>query len=448
VFWVAVVVYGLSIGVSAVTRAEIPRKILVPELRYDSPMQIGGAKDTQAEYGSSEFREFRALGWGTVVKDLDPYADYRHVRAYPPFFGIAFFPFSVFWRWPGVGSGLFFLVGYLGGLLAAWVLAVWWQPQGQKVKFGLFALNWILLAPFIGSVLARCETDMLVITPVAVALMFFAQGRRRFTAGALLGFAASFKVLPALFGVYLLCQRRWRCLSGMVAGGLVCTVLMSAVVWGPSGAFEKHMSWYRHIIAPYRTEGARGFIGRPYRSTNQSLTAAIHRFLTPIRAGKDDDTRMVNVLNLSPEQADRIASVLCGAVGLGLVALWVICRRKEETAAVRAAAFATVPLGILLLSGVSLTTHHVNLVVPCGVIIACAVGLRDEAGQRWLWAALAAMGLCFLGASRTILLLSPFLAGTVLLLVAVGVIVIQDRLGASAAASGSDGALQQTSALP
>ena len=426
-FWAAVITLGTAFGILTVLRAEVPRQRVVPQPQYSSPVQMGEKSDTQADYRSSEFREFRAIAWGAVVEDLDPYTDLGHVRAYPPFFAIAFFPFALLWRCRGAGSALFFLVSYGGGLLAAWCLARWWQRKEETPRFGLFAVTWLILAPFLLAVIVRCESDMLVLVPMAVALLWTARGQRTFGAGVLLGFAASFKVLPGLFGVFLLAQRRWRPLAGMMAGGLVCTVLLPVLIWGPHGALQRHRSWYNHVVAPYHKEGAAGVIGpRVYRSTNQSLTAAVYRFLTPIQAGKGDDLRQVNLARLSPQAAGRIASALRAVIGVGLLIFWIFCLRKDESPALRAALFATVPLGTLLLSEVSIGTHHVVLVVPCAVILARAVGLADGAAQRRRWAVAAALGLCLVGALPTIHLLSPMLFTTLLLLAATGAIALDD----------------------
>jgi hypothetical protein len=204
---------------------------------------------------------------------------------------------------------------------------------------------------------------------------------------------------------------------------------------GPSRAWQMHVSWYERVVAPYHTAGAQSFIGNPYRSTNQSLTAAVYRFLTPVQAGKSDDTRHVNVVSLSAQTAGRITLALRAPIAFGLLALWLFCRRRDESAAEFAAVFVTVPLGILLLSEISLGTHHVNLIIPCAVILVRAACLRDERAQRLLWAVAAALLVCIIGAQRTVHLLSPFLLTTLLLLYATAALALSDfRIRRAAAA--------------
>ena len=424
-FWVFFGITAIVIGQQTVSRAEIPEEVHVDELHYETPMEIDTDEDHQAEWRSSEFGGFRKLSWGAVVEGIDQYTE-LHKRAYPPFFAIAFFPFALLWRCRGAGSALFFLIGWGSSLLTAGCLSRWWQRREDKLHFGFFALLWLAMSPFVAAILLRCETDMIVILPISAALLFLARSRHRYVAGALLGFAASFKVLPALFGIYLVAQRRWRALTGMVLAGVVCTVILPTLVWGPTGAWERHLSWYENVIAPYGSTGASEVIGRPYRSTNQSLAAAVHRFTTDIRAGKSGDYRQVNVLDLSPQQAGRIVTVLHGLIGLCLLFLWYFARQDSEPPAVFATVYATVPLGILLLSEVSLTGHHIALFVPVAVIGARALIKQAPRARWWIWSITLAMLICAIGVEPTVELFSPLLIATLLLLIPTVALAMQD----------------------
>ena len=169
-FWAFAIGVGVLLGAYVVMRAEVPKERFVDELHYRSPVEIDTSDDKQAKYHSSEFHGFARLSWGSIKEGLDQYVD-LHTRGYPPFFAIAFFPFAIFWRIPGVGSALFYLLCYVGGIHAAWCLAAWCRRKGEPTRFGLFALIWLIMLPFTAAILARCETDMLVVWPLAVALM-------------------------------------------------------------------------------------------------------------------------------------------------------------------------------------------------------------------------------------------------------------------------------------
>jgi hypothetical protein len=423
VFWTAVAAAFLGVGVDAVIRAELPKKKFVTRLNYISPTEIAEDRDWQAQWRSSEFRGFRIIAWGELMEGIDPYR-LEHVRAYPPFFGIAFFPFAVLWTIPFAGSALFFAVSFLFALAAAWCCGAW-ANEGQP-RFGVFALTFILLAPLALDVMARCESDMLVLFPIAAAFYWLARGEKKFRAGALLGFAAAFKVLPGLFGLYLLFTRQWRALGGMIFAGLVCTAVLPVLVFGPQRAWRLHVSWYERVVAPYQSGLTTRFIGDPYRPSNQSLTSAFNRLLRPLPRDASKGERNINLLSFSPGAVSALVKSLQLIVALGLILLWALCGRGRDakSAAVLMAAVAS---GILLLSEVSLTTHHVLLILPLAVILVRMLVLEDQAAARWGWALVVYL-LALLGvAIQPIKPFAPLLPATAALLLACAALALRDR---------------------
>ena len=433
-FWVAVGAAFVVMGILTIWRAEVPRSKLVAELKYSSPIEIGESRDAQAVWHSSEFRAFRIVSWGAVMEGKDPYRDLGNVRAYPPFFGIAFFPFAVFWKIPGAGSALFFVTSFAFALLSARCCSRCLAGDG-KGRFGLFALAFILLAPLALDVMARCESDMLILLPIAAAFLWIVQGRNAFRAGALLGFAASFKVLPGLFGVYLICTRQWRALLGMICAGIVCMGVLPLLVWGPKRTLGLHQSWYEVVVAPYHGGGAGAIIGNAYRPSNQSLTAGLNRLLRPLpikeRGSDDADSgqacdRNVSILSLPKKVVALLVKSLQLLVGVGLVALWAMAGRGRSAKAAAILMAAAAP-GILLLSEVSLTTHHVLLFLPLAAIIARIVELDDSVAKRWEWVIwvylLAVLGVAIPFAKSY----TPLLPATAAALWACAAIALRDR---------------------
>lgn len=428
-FWIVVAALFLLFGIVAVKRAEFPKRRYVDELRYDSPMPIGSAADGQAEYHSSEFRGFRRQAWGAVVEGMDPYdPETFHLRAYPPFFNIVFMPFAAPWRVTGLGGALFYILSFGLTLFSAWCLSQWGRTEGQG-HFGLFALIFVLLVPMAMNVIARCETDLLVLAPVAAALMLLAGGRKSFWAGCLLGFAAAFKVLPALFGVYLLCRRKWSAAFGMIAAGLFCTVLLPVIVFGPKRAVDLHISWYRNVVAPYHSSGAGKVIGSAARPSNQSLAAALERYLRPLPVKLRRGKRLynINIASLSSVTVRRILKGLQALIGLGLVFVWAYCTRKDEKPRTRAVLFGLVAPGILLLSDLSLTTHHVLLLVPLSVMVVRMLEPDDGSSRKWAWVVPLYM-FTLLGISiRRVKMFTPLLPLTLVVLLACVVLALRDR---------------------
>jgi hypothetical protein len=424
IFWTAVTAAFLGLGLNAVIRAELPEKRFVPRLQYASPTQIAEDKDSQAEWRSSEFRGFRTIAWGEMMEGMDPYRDLRHVRAYPPFFGIAFFPFAALWKIPFAGSALFFAVSFSFALAAAWFCSAW--ADDGRAQFGVFALAFLLLAPLALDVMVRCESDMLVLFPVAVSFFWLARGEKKFRAGALLGFAAAFKVLPGLFGVYLLFTRQWRALGGMILAGVVCTVMLPVLLWGPERAWRLHLSWYERVVAPYRSGQTTKFIGDPYRPSNQSLTAAFNRLLRPLPMDTSKGERNINLICLSPMAVSALAKTLQGVVALGLALLWALCGRGRDAKSA-ATLMAAVAPGIMLLSEVSLTSHHVLLILPVAVILTRITVLEDAAAARWGWVLVVYL-LALLGvAIQPVKAYTPLLPAALALLLACAAIAFRDR---------------------
>lgn len=435
-FWVVVAALFLVGGFLAVLRAEFPRKWLVDNPKYASPVDMGESKDSQAEWRSSEFRGFRQIGYGVMLEDRDPYIldtdkGLQHVRAYPPFFAMFFLPFAVLWKVPGLGSGLFYAIGFGLTLLSAWYLSRWArkppepdedEPQRDE-GFGRFALLFLLLVPLALNVMIRCETDMYILFPLALAFYLLVHRRHETLAGALLGIAACIKVLPGLFGVYFIFTRRWRALGGMVAVGVLCMGILPLLIWGPARCGKLYGSWANVVVGPYFDKGATSFVSG-YRISNQSVTSALHRWLDqkPLKAG--ETATGFEAARPTAQTVSRVVKLLQLGTLLVLIVLWVTRGGRGEPATI-AALLATVPCGILILSEVSLTTHHVTLMLPMAAILVRWERFRDDRASRWLW--LLPVWLIALILSGVAKPVAPLLPATILFLIACAALAAEDR---------------------
>ncbi len=349
--------------------------------------------------GSSEFRGFRRIVQVSVVQDRNHYEHIGHVRAYGPFFPIAWAPFGLFplgelpdrenalvgtclWQQVQFGAS----AGVL--LLVMSALTVWsarWVAEAcgvQERRSCLAALTWVLAGGLMFNSIVRCETDMFVVGLAAGGMVLLLERGRPWSGGFLWGIAAAFKLTPALFGVYVLCRRKWAALSGMAVGVAVCCVFMPALVWGPAGAVDRYRSWFRRVLIPYGARGPERFIGRAYRPANQSLTAAAMRYLTPYNVGDRDEERSVNVASLSMDRARQVASFLKAGVLLLLVAPWLLFSRRADREA-ELLLLALVPPGMLLLSDVSVGGHLAIMAVPAGVLASFCLRRADRpVGRR------------------------------------------------------------------
>jgi len=388
----------------------------------------------RAVWGSSEFRGFRQIVQVSLLQDRNHYEAIAHLRAYPPFFAIYWAPFGLFppgapvspasplegvaaWRVAILaGSATLFVLVAVGStfLCARLAVSAAWQHK-EPVPLCAHVLTWMLAAsPMLNSV-ARCESDMIVVMPLAAAMYLMFARKRQFGAGALMGLAAAVKLTPALFGLYLLCQRRWRALAGMACAAILCTVVLPVCVWGPKGAYERHRSWLEKVIIPYARTGPEAFIGRPYRAANQSPTAALHRYLSFYNAGSKDRPRYVNIAFLRPRHVKLITTGVKLMFLSMLVGVWMLSSASKEPRE-QVLAFALVPVGMLLLSDVSLTSHTAIFVIPYGALTALVLARPHwEASHKLSLGVLAAFTLSSLTAVQYLKMLSTTTAAVLVL---------------------------------
>ena len=383
-------------------------------------LSAGGiASVRRALMGSSEYDGFSKISRVAVVEQRDLYENVRHARAYPPFFGVVFAPFSLAGRMPG--AILFSLVNLVALALAPWLCLR--SALARRPRFGEWLLLWLPTAPLMGNVLLRCETDLVILLCVSAALWFLTTRARPAVAGALMGLAAAIKVLPAFLGLWLLTTRQWRALLGMAVAGIVLVVGLCSVVWGPSGNVERHRRWFEVVVTPYGDGGANGFLTRAWRSNNQSLMAAAYRYLAPAEltdAKGDDFVQVARIDEATVRIVARVLTVLlCGV----LVFLWFWVGARGSPLA-RVAGMGSALIGMLEVSEMSGTGHHALLVVPFAAVLGFLLDPARSEGERrwvrrWTWLSVALVFSC---AAPILKGLSFLLFGTLALLVAVALV--------------------------
>jgi hypothetical protein len=336
-------------------------------------------------YGSSEFMGFREIVQVGLVLDRDHYQHIPHVRAYPPFFAIFWSPFGLLpvgslpdknnvmeetsvaeqWQIGLSASALLVLMTAMTFWAVRCIAAACAQDHCWPSCFTV--LLWLLSGGLMLNSIIRCETDMFVLMLVAGAMCLLFVHERGWAGGLLLGVAAVLKLTPGLFGLYLLCRRRWRAVGGMLLAGVICAAMLPAMAWGIEGAVARHRSWVEDVLLPYAQTGPEEFITRVYRRTNQSLTAATVRYLTPYNAASRRHPHYVNVVDLPMKTAQAVATVLKAAVMGALLFAWLAAPR-DCGRELQLALFALVPVGMLLLSDVSVGGHFAIVAVPLGVL--------------------------------------------------------------------------------
>ncbi len=392
--------------------------------------------------GSTEFRAFREIVQVGLVEGKDHYTHIAHVRAYGPPFVILWSPFGLFplGRTPDPDNALTGTTAWqvaqltlsaAAALLLMAAMTVWSArfiasacDRERRWRACLAAGVWFASGGLMFNSIVRCETDMIVVFLVAAAMALMLAEGRDWEGGFCLGVATAFKLTPGLFGVYLLCRRKWGALAGMAVGGVVCAVVLPVLTWGFEGAYERYHSWVTNVMLPLAKEGPEAFIDRPYRRTNQSLTAATVRYLSAYNAGRQSRPHYVNVAGLSVGTARKVATGLKLLVLAALLACWLgvsgSCSHELE-----GALFALAPPGMLLLSDVSVGGHLAILAVPVGVLAAfCLRRQGERAAAAASWGMPAALFVTYLIAVPTLKELS---AGTLGVLAIFGLLLFTVR---------------------
>ncbi|MGI8908068.1 MAG: glycosyltransferase family 87 protein [Candidatus Sumerlaeaceae bacterium] len=175
---------------------------------------------------------------------LNPYV-------YLPFTGLAMSflaPFSF-----SQAAAIWFLLNHLFALVACWLIARELYPDTRLRAFGILLFALAMSSPMARTLTAgQLNLTMLFCATAAFCLLL--RGRDK-TAGAVLGFAACFKLAPALFLLYFAIRRRWSALGVMSGTIAVCLAIsLGAVGWKVHAAFLPvlqqmrygHSSW-EHI---------------------------------------------------------------------------------------------------------------------------------------------------------------------------------------------------------
>jgi hypothetical protein len=232
------------------------------------------------------------------------------------------------------------------------------------------------------------QVNIPVMTLVASGLLLYLKGKRGW-GGALIGFAAALKVLPAALALFFLVRRDWRALGACLATALGLVFLVPALVGGPSWAWAMNREWLDLFYAAL-SQGSQGLqSGGGYVShlKNGSIVATFDR----IFGGAGHKPLF---LSLPQDTIDSLVKVLrLGVVLTSAAATLRIFRPRA--AGVERHVFPLV-VGLLLLCtwliNILLWDHHlIGLVLILPVVAAAALdGTIDPRWRRALWIGLVA----------------------------------------------------------
>lgn len=336
----------------------------------------------------SQYDDFVAFSRDLIYERENVYAKYASsITKYPPFFGFLFAPLvplptpvgASIWFWLNVA------LAYGAARLSA--RAVRESPEDAPLPTTLWAVPLALAAGIVGSNLETAQVNILLLFLLVLALYEFRRGRDLW-AGAWLGLATALKLTPAVFIAYFAYKRAYRTVLGAGLAIVLCWTVIPLTVLGPDNGLAVTRGWVEDLV-PYFARGtiAEGITG--FRDTNQSLSAAFHRFFTATPAAGGSRELYVNVASLGYETAERIVKGLSAAI---LLAVAWVCRSSSANRRSVALAFeySLVMIATLLVSPISWINHYVVLLFPyAAAVYYLRTRPREEPRRAWVACALA-----------------------------------------------------------
>lgn len=214
-------------------------------------------------------------------------------------------------------------------------------------------------------------------THIVLALIIFALVLMRsgysFSAGALLGVCALFKLPLLLLGAWLPIARRWRAAAGFAIVGATA-IVASLIVFGPL----INIAWTHYCVVPFLSGTMPGF-------TVQSLESFVFRLL--------DGPEHLQAWYLLPTPLS--ARIARGLVSLGLVAgaLWLLAIQRTPEAS-RASStrcterelieFNLVLTAAVVASPLSWSHYYVLLILPWILHLSGALPSAHDRACRWM----------------------------------------------------------------
>ena len=179
-------------------------------------------------------------------------------------------------------------------------------------------------------------------------------------AGLLLALSITYKVTPALFGLYYIYKRSWRTVGASALGMGIFLLAVPSLFLGPEFNGLSLATWWHRILRPYVESDVAGV-----QEINQSMIGVVMRILTK-QVGAERYSVQLQHLHLFSLDPKLVVLGLKGAsVGmLGLLA-W-LCRTKTDRRddPRLLGEFALVVLTMLFVSERSWKHHYVTVLLP------------------------------------------------------------------------------------
>lgn len=223
---------------------------------------------------------------------------------------------------------------------------------------------------------------------LALLLAFFTAAVRnqRIRAGFWLAAATVLKILPALFGLWILLRKRVRIVVAFAAFVVVIAILPSLVSFGWTQTIEYHEQWWRYNVAgggPRKWleqeewgPHAEHFVDR----RNQSVHAIVGRVFWPAHRY----SAVWQPAALSAEKCVLLANGILFALLAGLVAMtWQMGKRNDDVMWRTRAELAIFAIGLLVLAPLSRMYYLVWAMPALALLLRAATVIAAERATIW-----------------------------------------------------------------
>lgn len=282
---------------------------------------------------------------------------------YPPFFAFLLAPLVPLPDW--LGATVWFWASLAMAVATTW-MAVQIADDGtaaRPLRRSFYVWPFVAVAGIVGSNLETAQVNLAVWFLVVSGLWLWSE-RRDAAGGAVVGVATALKLTPALFLGWFLWKRQWRAAAGAVVGLAVCWFVVQPIAFGPDFFRTVFGDWVASLVPYLRggetAETVSADAAAGFRFTNQSLGAALGRYLSDVPTGLDGTGRTVNVLSLDLATVGVLATAL--KVALLVLLAW-LCRTSVRSRNRIGHAFeiGLVAIATLFLSPISWINHYVAL---------------------------------------------------------------------------------------
>lgn len=282
---------------------------------------------------------------------------------YPPFWGLAHLPLSVFSdHWGQVVAFPLFFVAFGTLLWSLRRLTEQGIPLTKDAAFWAAAAAVALCSRYLVRDMVEVGVNLFLVAMSYLGVWLWTE-RKEWWGGISLGLAMALKCTPSLFLVWFLYKRQWKMALTTTVAATAFTV-SPALVMGPAEFARIFAEWAGRVVKGVAADDpTHGVLGEE-AFQNMNLKLALARYLTTVKTttyvSRPDHPWYFDALDLPPQTAKRVIQAVLASLllGVGWIYRHPVTDRKDVGLAWECAGLS---LLILLYSPITWGQHCVGL---------------------------------------------------------------------------------------